>query len=112
MARSHVLALASVEEGLALVQGQAMACGCPVVATVATGAEDLFTDGVEGFIVPDRDVPALAARLQQLADDPSLRARMSTAALARVQHLGGWDRYGDQWDTLLHTLTGIRKNPN
>jgi hypothetical protein len=37
---------------------------------------------------------------------------MSTAALARVQHLGGWDRYGDQWDTLLHTLTGIRKNPN
>ena len=45
MSRSHVLALASVEEGLALVQGQAMACGCPVVATAATGAEDLFTNG-------------------------------------------------------------------
>lgn len=107
MARTHVLALASVEEGLALVQGQAMACGCPVVATVATGAEDLFTDGVEGFIVPDRDAAAMAARLQELADDPGLRARMSAAALARVQHLGGWDHYGDLWDALLHRLTRL-----
>lgn len=111
MARSHVLALASVEEGLALVQGQAMACGCPVVATVATGAEDLFTDGVEGFIVPERDLAALADRLQRLADDPALRGRMSAAALARVQHLGGWDRYGELWDSLLHQLTKLTKDP-
>ena len=107
MSRSHVLALASVEEGLALVQGQAMACGCPVVATTATGAEDLFTDGVEGFIVPDRDTAAFAGRLQQLADDSALQQRMSAAALERVKTLGGWDHYGDQWDTLLHSLTGL-----
>jgi glycosyltransferase involved in cell wall biosynthesis len=111
MARSHVLALASIEEGLALVQGQALACGCPVVATAATGAEDLFTDGVEGFIVPDRDTGALAGRLQQLAGDPALRERMSAAALERVKTLGGWDRYGDRWDMLLHTLTGQPKDP-
>jgi glycosyltransferase involved in cell wall biosynthesis len=111
MSRSHVLALPSVEEGLALVQGQAMACGCPVIATIATGAEDLFTHSVEGFILPDRDTAALTARLQQLADDPALRARMSAAALARVRHLGGWDHYGAQWDTLLHTLTHQPKDP-
>ena len=104
--------LASVEEGLALVQSQAMACGCPVIATTATGAENLFTDGVEGFIVPDRDTDALAARLQQLADDPALRERMSAAALERVKTLGGWDQYGEQWDTLLHELTGLPKNPD
>jgi glycosyltransferase involved in cell wall biosynthesis len=112
MSRSHALALASVEEGLALVQSQAMACGCPVVATTASGAEDLFTDGVEGFIVPDRDPVALANRLQQLADDPALRQQISAAALARVHHLGGWDRYGGQWDTLLHSLTGIPPDPS
>jgi alpha-maltose-1-phosphate synthase len=106
MARSHVLALASVEEGLALVQGQALACGSPVVATTATGAEDLFINGVEGFIVPDRDIAAFASRLQQLADDPALYARMSTAALERVKTLGGWDHYGDDWDRLLHSLIG------
>jgi glycosyltransferase involved in cell wall biosynthesis len=111
MSRSHVLALPSVEEGLALVQGQAMACGCPVIATTATGAEDLFTDGVEGFIIADRDTGALTARLQQLADDPALRDRMSTAALERVKTLGGWDSYGDRWDALLHTLTGVAPGP-
>ncbi|MGP8258800.1 MAG: glycosyltransferase family 4 protein [Acidobacteriaceae bacterium] len=111
ISRSHVLALPSVEEGLALVLGQAMACGCPVVATAATGAEDLFTDGIEGFIIPPRDPIALADRLQLLADDPALRERMSAAALARVRNLGGWDHYGDQWDALLHSLTGIPPDP-
>jgi len=111
MSRSHVLALPSIEEGLALVMAQALACGCPVVATAATGAEDLFSDGVEGFIIPPRDPIALADRLQQLADDRDLRARMSAAALARVKTLGGWDRYGDQWDSLLHSLTGIPPDP-
>ena len=112
MSASHLLVLPSVEEGLALVQGQAMACGCPVLATTATGAEDLFTDGVEGFIVPDRDVDALSGRLQQIASDPSLQSRLSDAALLRVKKLGGWDEYGDAWDTLLHTLTGCPREPN
>jgi starch synthase len=111
MGRSHVLVLPSVEEGLALVQGQALACGLPVIATTATGAQDLFTDGVEGFIVADRDTDALTARMQQLADDPALQQQMSAAAQARVKDLGGWDTYGDRWDALLHTLTGIPMDP-
>jgi starch synthase len=112
MSASHLLVLPSVEEGLALVQGQAMACGCPVLATVATGAEDLFTDGIEGFIVADRDVDALTSRLQQVADDPALQQRLSEASMLRVKSLGGWDQYGDQWDTLLHKLTGLPRDPN
>ena len=108
MSRSHVMMLPSVEEGLALVQAQAMACECPVIATEATGAEDLFTDGVEGFIVPDRDVDALAARLQQLADDPDLRGRMAGAAKLRVEQVGGWKEYGAHWESFLLKLTGLR----
>ena len=108
MSTSHVLVLPSIEEGLALVQGQALACGCPVLASTNTGAEDLFADGVEGFIVPIRDAGALADRLQQLADDPLLQQRMRTAALARVRHLGGWSNYGDQWEMLLQRLTSLR----
>ena len=92
MSASHLLVLPSIEEGLALVQGQAMACGCPVLATTATGAEDLFTDGEQGFIVPDRDVDALTQRMQQIADDPTLQRKLSEAALLRsfaVETLGG-----------------------
>jgi alpha-maltose-1-phosphate synthase len=105
MSRSHVLALPSIEEGLALVQAQAMACGCPVICSTNTGGEDLFTDGVEGFIVPIRDPDALADRLQRLADDPDLQRSMREAALQRVQNIGGWKEYGDRWERLLETLT-------
>ena len=104
MNTSHVMVLPSIEEGLALVQGQALACGCPVIATTNTGAEDLFTDGVEGYIVPIRDVAALTDRMQRLADDSLLQQQMSGAALERVHHLGGWSDYGDRWEQLLSSL--------
>jgi glycosyltransferase involved in cell wall biosynthesis len=108
MSTSHVMVLPSIEEGLALVQGQALACGCPVLCSTNTGGEDLFTDGVEGFIVPIRDVEALTQKMQQLADDPALQSRMSEAALRRVQSLGGWSEYGNQWETFLSDLTAGR----
>jgi glycosyltransferase involved in cell wall biosynthesis len=111
MSASHLLVLPSVEEGLALVQGQAMACGCPILATTATGAEDLFTDGQQGFIVPDRDVDALTQKMQQIADDPTLQRKLSEAAMLRVKTLGGWDQYGETWDRLLHQLTGKPPDP-
>ncbi|HSU18433.1 MAG TPA: glycosyltransferase [Acidobacteriaceae bacterium] len=108
MSSSHVLVLPSIEEGLALVQAQAMACGCPVICSTNTGGEDLFTDGVEGFIVPIRDPAALRQRMQQLADDPELQRSMREASLRRVQSIGGWRQYGDRWERL---LVGLSKPP-
>jgi starch synthase len=95
MSSSQVMVLPSVEEGLALVQAQAMACGCPIIATENTGARDLFTDGREGFIAPIRDAHSIAERLQEMADNRELSQRLSNAALKRVQSVGGWDWYGD-----------------
>lgn len=96
MSRSHVLVLPSLEEGLAMVMAQAMACGCPVIASNHTGAEDLMTNGIDGFIVPVRDVRALADKLQQLADEPISRDDMSNQSLQKVQSIGGWQVYGDK----------------
>jgi starch synthase len=105
MSESHVLVLPSIEDGFGLVLSQALACGCPILASTNTGGDDLITDGTEGFIVPIRDVAALTDRMQRLADDPALQHRMSEAALARVQHLGGWRQYGDLWENMLLRLT-------
>lgn len=92
--QASVMILPSIEEGLALVQAQALACGAPVIASLNTGGEDLFTDGVEGFIVPARDAGAIRDRVQRLLDEPALLAQMKSAALTRVQSLGGWGQYG------------------
>ena len=102
MSRSHVMVLPSVEEGLALVQAQAMACGCPVIGTYNTGAEDLFSDGQEGYIVPIRE---LAERLQHLADHPEQRAKMGQRALAKVKSLGGWHQYGEKVMSIFNSIS-------
>jgi glycosyltransferase involved in cell wall biosynthesis len=105
MSSSHVLVLPSIEDGLALVQAQAMACGCPVISSAHTGGEDLFSDGVEGFLVPIRSPEAIHDRLAALAADPDLRQRMSAAAQARVRSLGGWGDYGEKYSSFLKELT-------
>ena len=96
--------LPSVEEGFGLVIPQALACGCPVIATDHTGAPDLFEDGDAGFILPIRRADLLADRLQQLADDPSLRARMADRARDVVTGIGGWRNYGEQAMSLYESL--------
>lgn len=108
MSQAHVMVLPSVEEGMALVQAEALACGCPVIASRNTGGEDLFSDGVEGFIVPIRDPQSITDRLQQLADDPDLRERMSQAGMAKIKGLGGWDQYGGKYMTIFESVTSGR----
>jgi starch synthase len=93
--QGSVFVIASVQEGLALVQAQAMACGLPVIATTNTGGEDLLKDGAEGFIVPIRDPAAIREKVVYLYENAAVREQMAKAALDRVKSLGGWDTYGD-----------------
>ncbi len=109
--QASVLVLASVEEGLALVQAQAMACGVPVIATKNTGAEDLFSDSVEGFIVPIRSPEAIRERLEWMMDNREACDRMAAAALERVKKLGGWDSYGDRVDAVYGELISRHNIP-
>lgn len=101
---SHVFVLPSIEEGLAMVMGEALACGCPVIATENTGVSDLISNGCEGFIVPIRQPQIIADKLKLLSNCPELRKELSQNALKRVKQLGGWDNYGDQWYRLLQTI--------
>jgi len=94
--QGSVFVLGSIQEGFGLVQAQAMACGLPVIATTNTGAEDLFSDGAEGFIVPIRDPEAIRDRVLKLYQDPELCKEMSRAALQRVRSTDGWNNYGER----------------
>jgi len=104
MSAAHVMVLPSIEEGMALVQAEALACGCPVIASENTGGEDLFDHGREGFIVPIRNPRAITRRLEELADNPDLRNAMSQAAEARIIGFGGWDAYGDRYEKICRNL--------
>jgi glycosyltransferase involved in cell wall biosynthesis len=107
--QGSVLVLPSIQEGLALVLAQAMACGLPVIATTNTGAENLFSDGVEGFIVPIRDPLAIREKIEWMIGHPTERAGMGAAALQRVKGLGGWNRYGEQCLTMYREIVACKR---
>lgn len=104
---SHVFVLPTLEEGLSMVQGEALACGCPVISTQNSGGSNLFSSGEEGFIVPIQSPTAILECLNRLVEDNSLRERMSEKALKRVHSIGGWDNYGKQLELELRSLQNL-----
>lgn len=93
--QSSVYILPSIEEGLAMTQTEAMACGLPVICSTNTGGEDIIRDGVDGFVVPVRDVEALKEKILYLYDHKEERKEMGRNALERAKRFT-WDRYGEK----------------
>lgn len=93
--QASVVVIPTIEDGFAKVITEAMACGVPVITTTNCAAEDVFTHGIEGFIVPIRDSTAIRDRILMLYEDPARQAAMGNAALARTLSSGGWASYGE-----------------
>jgi glycosyltransferase involved in cell wall biosynthesis len=107
-AQGHVFALASREEGLALVQAQALACGLPLVCTDRTGGEDLkaFVDDPALIrVVPPDDPRALAEGLQE-ALDRARRAAGPRDLLGRGRERLSWPAYAERYDRFLRERVG------
>ena len=77
--------LASRIEGLPNALLEAMACGCPVLATRIGGSLEAIASPEQGLIVPVDDVEALGAGLARLLDDAPLRARLGAGAAQRIR---------------------------
>ena len=92
--QGSVFVMPSIEEGLALVQPQAMACGLPLIATTNTGGEDIIRDKKDGFIVPIRDVDALKEKIEFLYDHPDICAEMGRSAKEYISKGFTWADYG------------------
>ncbi|OFW03172.1 MAG: hypothetical protein A3I61_01350 [Acidobacteria bacterium RIFCSPLOWO2_02_FULL_68_18] len=92
---ASVVVLPSIEDGFGLVIGQALACGTPVIATTHTGGPDLIEDGVNGFIVPPRDVDALVSALTRCYERRDALAEMGREARRRMERARGWGAYAD-----------------
>lgn len=71
-------------EGMSNFLMECMAAGLPVVCSAGSGNSELVRDGVDGWLVPQRDVPALAGRLLALSSDPARCARAGASGRARI----------------------------
>lgn len=73
---TDILCLPSYREGLpkALIEGAA--CGLPIVTTNTVGCRDVVEDGVNGFLVPIKNIDQLANKILELILNKSLREKM------------------------------------
>lgn len=84
--RSSIGLLPSVcPETFGIVVIEAMSMGKPVIASRIGGLTDVIIDGENGFLVEPGNAVALQQSIQQLLDNPALRARMEQGALRRAQ---------------------------
>lgn len=96
--------LPSANEGTPVVVIEALASGCPVVATSVGGVPDVVQEGVDGFLVPAGDTHAMAERLERLAGDPELRRRMGDAGRQSMPARYAVERLVDDVDQLYRSL--------
>jgi glycosyltransferase involved in cell wall biosynthesis len=94
--QGNVFVLPSIEEGLAKVTIEAMACGLPVIATANTGAEDVIRKGVDGFIVPIRDIDALKEKIIYMYENQNMCREMGQNAKERVHAEFTLEQYLDR----------------
>ncbi|MDT8342167.1 MAG: glycosyltransferase [Longimicrobiales bacterium] len=81
-----VHALSSRREGLPMVLLEAMAAGCPTVATAVGGIPAALDHGRNGELVPAGDVRGMAGALGRLLADPVLRDRYAQRARRAFRH--------------------------
>lgn len=79
LAQADIFCLPSYREGVPNALLEAAACGLPIVTTDVPGCRDVVTHGVNGLLVPVRDVPSLAQALETLITDEALRQKMGRA---------------------------------
>ena len=98
-ASADIFVLPSLFEPFGIVLLEAMAAGLPVVASAVGGIVDVVADGKTGLLVPPGKPMALAAGLEQLISDSSLRARMAEEARRRVS--------GYSWDLIVPRIVEV-----
>jgi glycosyltransferase involved in cell wall biosynthesis len=90
---SSVFVMPSIQEGMASVQLQAMACGLPIISTTNTGGDDLISNNEEGFIIPIRDVTSLKEKILFFYNNRDYAEKMGKRALKKVSSGFTWNEY-------------------
>jgi glycosyltransferase involved in cell wall biosynthesis len=100
-----IFVLPSLSEALSNSLMEAMACGCPVIASDVGGNPELVRDGERGILFEPRNVDSLAEALRRMIEDPSLRNTLGSNGEQFIRHgfsrAASANRMAEIYDALL-----------
>ncbi len=104
-----IVVCASHVEPFGRCVAEAMACGCPVVATRVGGIPEVVEDGHSGLLVPPHSPRELANAVASLVRDPDLAHRLAQAGRSRICNQFSVDTHIDAIVRVYNTVSGPRQ---
>jgi glycosyltransferase involved in cell wall biosynthesis len=103
--QASAFVLPSVQEGLAMVIGEAMGSGLPVIVSTHTGGQDLVTHGQTGLLYNPYDIESLTEHIVWCYNNRDKAAAMGLRAHKHIQAFS-WDAYGKNVFHIYKQLVG------
>lgn len=93
--RSSLFVSSSLEEGLAMVQVQAMACGLPIICTTNSGGAEIVDEGINGYVCPIRNINYLKDKIKYFYDNRDQLRIFGNNSYKMARNKLSWDKYSE-----------------
>ena len=103
---SNVFVISSIEDGFAMVIPQALACCLPVICTENSGGSELIENGINGYVLPIRQLDKLKEKMLFLYEDNEHYFFLKSKLYLKRRSLS-WDRYAD---SIINKYSKLLKN--
>lgn len=101
---ASLLILPTLYEGFPLVTLEAMACGLPIVISQECPTKEIINDGLEGFVVNERNPKAYSERIKYILDLDNHNYQEMSFRCRKLAEKYSWENQGKEYLEVYNTF--------